>query len=281
MPFRPKTSPVIRATLAAMRAVDQLRDARLGAAANDAEREHIQAEYWEVMRPLLTILHEAQFGPPIPVPNGPRLVPRDPSGAAPPHANNRATPTRRTDTNPVYQLKITLTGSTPPIWRRVQVRGNTSLSRLHAILQVAMGWTDSHLHEFVIRDTRYGMADMEWDPLERPKDERRVRLGQLLTQEQDRFTYEYDFGDGWTHEIVVEKLLPPEPGVPYPRCIAGKRACPPEDVGGMSGYKHFLAAIRNPRHEEHDDLLAWAGGAFDPVAFDLSAADRALRGSLR
>ena len=272
MPYKPKTSPVIRATLAAMRAVDQLRDARLDAATDEAERERIQAEYWDITRPLLTTLHEAQFGPPSPPLTGLRLVTREPPSARP----VAATPKPRTDTNSVYQLKITLTGSTLPIWRRVQVRGNTSLSRLHAILQIVMGWTDSHLHEFVIRDTRYGMADMEWDPLERPKDERRVRLGQLVTEENDRFTYEYDFGDGWAHEIVVEKILPLEPGLPYPRCIAGKRACPPEDVGGMSGYAHFLAAIRNPRHEEHDELLAWAGSAFDPAAFDSDAVNQQL-----
>jgi hypothetical protein len=226
-----------------------------------------------------TILHEEQFGPPSSAPTGLRLVARNPSSAPPLRAIDRTTPARRTDTNPVYQLKITLRDSTPPIWRRVQVRGNTSLSRLHAILQIAMGWTDSHLHEFVVRDVRYGMVDMEWDPVERPKDERRVRLGQLVTREQDRFTYEYDFGDGWSHDILIEKIMPPEPGLPYPRCIAGKRACPPEDVGGLSGYKHFLSAIRNPRHEEHDELLAWAGGAFDPEAFDLATLDRALRGS--
>jgi Plasmid pRiA4b ORF-3-like protein len=274
MRYKPKTSPVIRATLAAMEAIDRLRDARMEAATDDAEQERVQAEYWDVMRPLMTTLHEAQFGPPTPIPNGPRLVTRDPSPKKP----RTATPTTRTDTNPVYQLMITLRDSTPPIWRRVQVRGNTSLSRLHAILQIAMGWTDSHLHEFVVHDVHYGFPDMEWDPLARPKDERRVRLGQLVTREQDRFSYEYDFGDGWAHNIVVEQILPPEPGVPYPRCIAGKCACPPEDVGGMSGYEAFITAIQDPTHAEHAELLAWAGGAFDPEAFDLTALDRALRG---
>lgn len=268
---------MIRATLAAIEAVDRLHTTRVEEAKDDAERARIQSQYHDLLMTLMAILHEAQFGPPIPVPNGPRLVPRDPGSAPPPRANNRPAPTRRTETNLVYQLKITLTGSTPPIWRRVQMHGNTSFSRLHDILQIAMGWTDSHLHEFVIRDTRYGFPDMEWDPLERPKDERRVRLGQLVTREQDRFTYEYDFGDGWTHEIVVEKILPPEPGLPYPRCIAGKRACPPEDVGGMSGYEHFIKAIRDPRHEEHDELLTWAGGVFNPEAFDMEAVNQQLR----
>ncbi len=283
MPYKAKTSPVIRAALAAMRAVDELRDARLEAAANDAERERVQTEYWDVMKPLLTTLHEAQFGPPVPVPNGPRLVPRDPAmgiqGAAAerPRRPIATIPASRVDKARIYQLKVTLRGSTSPIWRRIQIPANTALSRLHTILQVAMGWTDSHLHEFVVRDARYGCADTEWDPLERPKDERRVRLGQLLTAEKDKFGYEYDFGDSWEHDVLVEKILPPEPGVPYPRCIAGKRACPPEDVGGLSGYADFIKAIRDPKHEEHDDLLAWAGGTFDPEAFDLNAINARLR----
>ncbi len=272
MPFQPKSTPVIRATLAAMDAVNALRDVRLDAAQNDTERERVQTEHRGLLFVLATILHEAQFGPPTPVPNGPRLMPRDPSSAR----LVAATPTPRTDTNPVYQLKITLRDSTPPIWRRVQVRSNTSLSRLHAILQIVMGWTDSHLHAFVIHDVRYGFPDIEWDPLDRPRDERRVRLGQLVTQEQNRFRYEYDFGDGWSHDILVEKILPPEPGLPYPRCITGKRACPPEDVGGMSGYKHFLAVLRNARHEEHNELLTWAGGGFDPGAFDVEAVNAQL-----
>lgn len=275
MRYKPKTSPVIRATLAAIEAVDRLHNTRVEEAKDDDERTRIQSQYHDLLMTLMAILHEAQFGPPIPVPNGLRLVTRHPSSAKP----IAAMPTPRTDKGAVYQLNITLRDSKPPIWRRVQVRGNTSLSRLHDILQIAMGWTDSHLHEFVIRDARYGYPDMEWDPLERPQDERRVRLGQLVTAEGERFVYEYDFGDGWGHEIVVEKILPPEQGVLYPRCIAGKRACPSEDVGGISGYEAFIGVIRDARHEEHDELLAWAGGAFDPEAFDLTGADRALRGS--
>lgn len=276
MPFTPKTSPVIRATLAANDAVDRLHTARLTEATDDAERERINSQHRDLIMTLMAILHEAQFGPTPPIPNGPRLLTRATDAIAP-RAATRTTPTPRPAADAIYQLKITLRGSRPPVWRRLQVRGNTSLSRLHAILQIAMGWTDSHLHEFVIRDVRYGSPDMEWDPLERPKDERRVRLGQLITREHDRLTYEYDFGDGWAHDIVVEQILPPVPGVLYPRCIVGKRACPPEDVGGISGYAAFLVAIRNPRHEEHADLLAWAGGAFDPVAFDSETVNERLR----
>jgi hypothetical protein len=270
MRYKAKTSPVIRATLAAIEAVDRLHNTRLEEAEDDdAERARIVIQHHDLLMTLMAILHEAQFGPPTPVPNGPRLVTRAERPIA-------ATPTRQTGRNPVYQLKVTLRDSKPPIWRRIQVRGNTSLSRLHDVLQIVMGWTDSHLHEFVVHDVRYGSSDLEWDPLDRPKDEQRVRLGQLVTRENDRFTYEYDFGDGWAHDIVVEKILPPEPGVPYPRCIAGKRACPPEDVGGMTGYEAFIKGIRDPRHAEHYELLAWAGGAFDPEAFDREAVNRGL-----
>lgn len=271
MSWKPKTSPVIRATLTAIEAVDRLHTTRVEEAKDEDERERIAGQHHDLLMTLMAILHEAQFGTTPPSPNGPRLVMRD-------ERSITSIPTPRTDKNPVYQLKITLRDSKPPIWRRFQVRSNTSLSRLHDILQMVMGWTDSHLHEFVIREMRYGSPDMEWDPLERPKDERRVRLGQLVTREHDRLTYEYDFGDGWAHDIVVEKILPPEPDVPYPRCVAGRRACPPEDVGGISGYAAFLVAIRNPRHEEHTDLLAWAGGGFDPAAFDIEAVNKVLRG---
>jgi Plasmid pRiA4b ORF-3-like protein len=89
--------------------------------------------------------------------------------------------------------------------------------------------------------------------------------------------YEYDFGDGWEHVVLLEKVLPPEQGVDYPRCTAGKRACPPEDVGGVWGYESFLETIRDPSHPEHDDMLEWAGGEFDPEQFDLNAANEALR----
>jgi len=156
MRSKAKTSPVIRATLAANEAVDRLHNVHLAEAKDDEERERIQRQHHDLILTLAAILHEAQFGPPAPPQAGPRLVARDarPVRAAPP----------RIDTNPVYQLKVTLRDSRPPIWRRIQVRGNTSLSRLHDILQIAMGWTDSHLHEFVVNDVRYGFPDMEWDP---------------------------------------------------------------------------------------------------------------------
>jgi hypothetical protein len=175
----------------------------------------------------------------------------------------------------IYQLKITLRGSKPPIWRRVLVPGKLSLYKLHRVIQTAMGWQNDHLHQFITDDEYYSIPDEEG--FEPALDERRYSLSRIAPEEKMKFVYEYDFGDGWEHTIVVEKILPPEPGAKYPRCIAGKRACPPEDVGGVCGYEAFLEAIRDPKHKEHEMFLEWIGGDFDPEVFDLEATDRALK----
>jgi hypothetical protein len=175
----------------------------------------------------------------------------------------------------IYQLKITLKDSKPPIWRRVQVPSDISLAKLHWIIQEIMGWTDSHLHQFKLRDTYYGVPHPDY--FHEVKDEKTARLNQLVSRPKAKLVYEYDFGDSWEHEIVLEKALPPEPGVQYPVCITGKRACPPEDCGGVWGYAGFLEAVQNPDHPEHGDMMEWIGGSFDPEAFDLDAVNRALR----
>lgn len=172
----------------------------------------------------------------------------------------------------IYQIKVTLNGSKPPIWRRIQVRGDITLAKLHGILQVVMGWEDYHLHAFRVEGIEYGRPDPDF-PVQSDK---RVKLEQLIPGEKTKFRYEYDFGDAWEHVLEVEKILPPEPDAHYPRCLAGKRACPPEDVGGIWGYADFLAAVRDPKHPEHEELLEWAGGEFDPEAFDLDAVNRTL-----
>jgi len=176
--------------------------------------------------------------------------------------------------NLIYQLKVTLRGSRPPIWRRVLVPGKFSLRKLHQVIQLVMGWTDSHLHQFIIDGQYYSIPSSEdYEPV---RDERRHSLSQIATREKRKFFYEYDFGDSWEHEIVVEKILSPESGVKYPACIKGKRACPPEDVGGLWGYETFLEAIGDPHHEEHDSYLEWVGGDFDPEACDLGEINQAL-----
>jgi len=135
----------------------------------------------------------------------------------------------------ICQLKITLRYIRPPVWRRVQVLSDITLAKLHRIIQLAMGWYDSHLHQFIVGEKYYGVPSIdEFSELEL-KDERKARLSQVLWKSKQKMVYEYDFGDGWEHEILLEKVLQPDPGVRYPRCIGGARACPPEDCGGPGG----------------------------------------------
>jgi hypothetical protein len=178
----------------------------------------------------------------------------------------------------IYQLKITLRESKPPIWRRIQVPGSITLIKLHRVLQVVMGWEDYHLHQYIVDGVFYGTRDPDFEAIgTEAANERGVKLYQIAPDAGARFIYEYDFGDGWQHQVVVEKLLPAGPGATYPVCIAGKRACPPEDVGGIWSYDDFLDVIRNPSHPEHDELLEWAGRDFDPEKFDLDAVNSALK----
>ncbi len=175
----------------------------------------------------------------------------------------------------IYQVKATIVGTKPPVWRRVLVPEATTLLRLHEVLQAAFGWWDSHLHEFEIDGVRYGNDDEEgWGPP--PRSERRARLG-AVTAEGMTFEYVYDFGDNWQHRLVVEKIVAAVPGTTYPACIAGRRACPPEDCGGVWGYADFLTAIGDPTHPEHDSMLEWVGGAYDPGEFDRSDFAHRLR----
>jgi Plasmid pRiA4b ORF-3-like protein len=175
----------------------------------------------------------------------------------------------------IYQIKVTLEGSKPPIWRRLLVPANLNLGDLHQILQVAMGWTDSHLHQFQVGEKSYGVPDpnMDWT-----LDEDRVKLAQIVKGEKSRFRYEYDFGDSWSHAILVEKILPAEPGKPYPICVKGKGCCPPEDCGGIWGFYEFVEAMANPKHAEHKNLKEWYGDDFDPEAFDIDDVNRILKG---
>jgi hypothetical protein len=140
----------------------------------------------------------------------------------------------------------------PPVWRRILVPGNTTLLKLHDILQIVMGWEDSHLHMFTIEGSIYGdPANDEYGDLG-TIDEAKVKSHQVIYREGQRLSYEYDFGDSWNHTLLVEKFLPPQEGVRYPMCLKGERACPPEDVGGVWGYENFLEAIRNPLQAEFE-----------------------------
>lgn len=176
----------------------------------------------------------------------------------------------------VYQIKVTLEGVRPAVWRRLLVPSSISLETFHDVLQIAIGWTDSHLHQFEARGQFYGVLDPELEFDAPTKDEARVRLDDILKKEKDSMRYEYDFGDSWNHKIVLEKVLAPAGGVVVPSCIGGARACPPEDCGGIWGYAEFLKVIRNPSHAEHDEMLEWAGGSFDAEHFDAREVNKLL-----
>jgi hypothetical protein len=184
-------------------------------------------------------------------------------------------PQKQSTSQTIYQLKISLRDARPPIWRRVQVNSDITLGKLHRIIQDSMGWFDVHLHAFLIHGEEYGqpMPDYDFDV----KNELRVKLSQVVLGEKFKFHYTYDMGDGWEHEILVEKVFPADPQVRYPVCVTGKRACPPEDCGGVWGYTSFLEAIQNPDHPEHDEMLEWVGGKFDAAAFDQDAVNQALK----
>jgi hypothetical protein len=177
----------------------------------------------------------------------------------------------------IYQIKVTLNDSKPPIWRRVLAEDTTTLSKLHTILQTVMGWTNSHLHQFIIDEEFYGEPDEEDGYSEDLKNEKRYRLNQFVERKGFRFIYEYDFGDSWEHTLLVEAILPIEKGAFYPRCIEGKRACPPEDVGGVRGYEDFQKVIANPKDPEYDEMMEWLGVKFDPGRFNLEYVNEGLR----
>jgi len=174
----------------------------------------------------------------------------------------------------IYQIRIALQGVNPPIWRRIQVRGDTTLDKLHDIIQAVMGWTDSHLHQFIVGEAYFGPSDPMYDDLPM-NDEASFTLSRITDREGSAFIYEYDFGDSWHHELLVEKILLPEE-TQYPVCLAGERACPPEDVGGIWGYEEFLDALGDPDHPQHEDYIEWIGGEFAPEAFDLEQVNAAL-----
>jgi hypothetical protein len=174
-----------------------------------------------------------------------------------------------------YQLKVKLIDSQPSVWRRVLVPDNIKLSRLHHILQVVMGWTNSHLHQFRVGDDLYcAPEDVEFDD-PNYRDEHRHTLADIAVCEKDSFIYEYDFGDCWEHQVLVEALLPPDRKAAV--CLDGKNACPPEDCGGIPGYFEMLDAIANPKHERHEELIEWLGGDFDPKHFDLQQTNAQLK----
>src|SRR5208337_1460637 len=177
----------------------------------------------------------------------------------------------------VYQLKVTLRGIRPPIWRRILVPHDIPLDKLHRVLQIVMGWTDSHFHKFIIDGVSYKHFPIDRDQGDDAKNETSFNLHRIVTREKDRFKYMYDFGDYWEHEILVEKILPLEKGTDCPVCVTGKRACPPENCGGATGYQELLEILLDPSHPEHEDKFNWLPGDFDSEKFDAESVNRRLR----
>ncbi|MBN2307715.1 MAG: hypothetical protein JXR94_02020 [Candidatus Hydrogenedentes bacterium] len=173
--------------------------------------------------------------------------------------------------HPIYQLKVTLRGSDPPIWRRIQVPRGISLEGLHHVLQAAMGWEDDHLHQFTIKGRHYGETHPELESME---DEAAVRLDWVVGGPRSKFIYEYDFGDSWEHEIVFERSIEPEAGVEYPVCVDGARACPAEDSGGIWGYEQKVAILADPEDEYYGEIAEWMGKDWDAEAFTVEGANR-------
>ncbi len=227
--------------------------------AESAQAEHV-ADYLELLRARVTLLPA--------------------TSAARPEPNTSAARTR--SPRNIHRIKVTLRGSKPPVWRRFEVPSDISLRRLHGVIQAGFGWQDLHLHVFDTTAGQFGIRDPD-EPDVRSDASR--RLSSVADWPGDHFEYEYDFGDSWRHVVSVEAVHPAEPGVAYPRCTAGKRACPPEDCGGISGYNRMLRVLSDPHHEDHQARLTWLGvssaAEFDPERFDPDVVNDRLSGTAR
>ncbi len=185
----------------------------------------------------------------------------------------RATVTPKTGApDGVVSLKVMLSGTKPPIWRRLLVPGSMTLADLSEAILTAMGWVGGHLHAFDVDGRQYG------DPaaVDDVADENRLTLGGVRKSGVKRFGYTYDFGDDWEHVVAIEKTEAPAAGQAYPACVAGARNCPPEDCGGVWGYAELLEILADPAHPEHAERLEWIGEDFDPEEFDVTLADKRL-----
>ena len=178
----------------------------------------------------------------------------------------------KTKSSNIYQFKITLKAIKPKIWRRIQVPGNYTFWDLHVAIQDVMGWEDYHLHQFEIINPKTGEKNLIAIPNDEDfyetVSEVKAKISQYFLSAKDKANYEYDFGDGWEHEVVLEKILPSVVGSRYPQCIDGKRACPPEDCGGAWGYEDLLEIIANPKHPEYQERMEWLGDDFNSEEFD-------------
>ncbi len=178
----------------------------------------------------------------------------------------------------IYQIKMTLKDIEPLIWRRFQINGNINLFQLHKIIQTIMGWENAHLHQFLIHDKKYSHHGYEPEEFRKETlNEGKFKLNGLITKENTSFIYEYDFGDDWKHELVVENILKDQEQLPHPICLAGENACPPEDCGGPWGYQDFIEAFQDSKHERHKECREWVGNDFDPEALDADRINQHLK----
>lgn len=190
-------------------------------------------------------------------------------------ADERSRKPAATRRRAMYELRISLDGIAPPIWRKVLVPASSTLRRLHVVIQKSMGWTNSHLHMFEADGRRLGRPDPHGELY--LEDDARWRLREFLAAPGDKLAYEYDFGDSWRHTVTLEAALEPAEGAgAVARCLDGARTCPPEDCGGIPGYQSFLEAILDPFHPDHRRMREWIGVRFDPEAFDVAEANRRL-----
>ena len=179
----------------------------------------------------------------------------------------------------IFQIQITLNNTKPKIWRRTLIYSDTLLSDFHKIIQTTMGWTNAHMHCFDVGRKQYSPKypeDDSWNE-EYQVDYTKMKVNDLIQQERDKMVYEYDFGDGWRHEILIEKILPVDKKMEYPLCLAGKMHCPPEDCGGAWGYAELLKIINDPDHKEYDSIMKWLGGEFDPADFSTEDVNAMLK----
>ena len=173
-----------------------------------------------------------------------------------------------------HVLRVSLRDVEPEVWRRIAVVSDMALPKLAKALEQAMGWEGHHLHVFDVGGVQFGQPDEDTDYV---INEKAAKVSHLLPREGTSLRWDYDFGDGWEHDVVVEAVEPLNPKTKYPVVLDGERACPPEDVGGPPGYEELLRVLSNPKHKEYKHMREWAPEGFDPAAFDLVAANRRLR----
>jgi hypothetical protein len=181
-------------------------------------------------------------------------------------------------TKKIYQVQIALKGFKPKIWRRLLVQSDLLLTDFHKIIQISMGWTNSHSHQFIKNRTIYTVRmpdDKLWEEMNNV-DYKKLRISDLLKNEKEEIVYEYDFGDRWEHDIILEKILPKDEKQNYPVCLAGRMNCPPEDSGGIRGYADMLKILLQPDHKSYDLYMERLGRKFDPDHFDKDDVNESL-----